>query len=61
MPGAPGEEAGLDATVAWVATYPGIDLDSPPTYSTWAVPPALGEPKRCSGFFRRLPLLTRPA
>ena len=31
--GAPGKEAGLDATVAWVAaTYPDIDLDSPPTY-----------------------------
>ncbi len=43
VPGAPGKEAGLDATVAWVAaTYPDIDLDSPPTYpasgstgSTW--------------------------
>ena len=33
VPGAPGKEAGLDATVAWVAaTYPDIDLDSPPTY-----------------------------
>jgi hypothetical protein len=33
MPGAPGKEAGLDATVAWVAaTYPDIDLDSPPTF-----------------------------
>lgn len=32
-PGAPGEEAGLDANVAWVAaTYPDIDLDSPPTF-----------------------------
>ena len=32
MPDAPGKEAGLDATVAWVAeTYPDIDLDSPPT------------------------------
>jgi hypothetical protein len=31
--GAPGKETGLDATVAWVAaTYPDIDLDSPPTY-----------------------------
>jgi ribosomal protein S7 len=30
---APGKEAGLDATVAWVAaTYPDIDLDSPPTF-----------------------------
>jgi hypothetical protein len=29
----PGKEAGLEATVAWVArTYPDIDLDSPPTY-----------------------------
>ena len=43
VPGAPGKEAGLEATVAWVAaTYPDIDLDSPPTYpgsgstgSTW--------------------------
>ncbi len=33
VPGAPGKEAGLDATVAWLpATYPDIDLDSPPTY-----------------------------
>ena len=33
VPGAPGKEAGLDATVAWVAaTYPDIDLDSPPTF-----------------------------
>ena len=33
VPEAPGKEAGLDATVAWVAaTYPDIDLDSPPTY-----------------------------
>jgi hypothetical protein len=33
VPGAPGKEAGLDATVAWVAqTFPDIDLDSPPTY-----------------------------
>jgi hypothetical protein len=32
VPGAPGKEAGLDTTVAWVAaTYPDIDLDSPPT------------------------------
>ena len=32
VPDAPGKEAGLDATVAWVAaTYPDIDLDSPPT------------------------------
>ena len=31
MPGAPGKEAGLDATLAWVATtWPDIDLDSPP-------------------------------
>jgi hypothetical protein len=33
VPSAPGKEAGLDATVAWVAeTYPEIDLDSPPSY-----------------------------
>jgi hypothetical protein len=33
VPGAPGREAGLDATIAWVAeTYPDIDLDSPPTF-----------------------------
>ena len=33
IPGAPGKEAGLDATVAWVAaTYPAIDLDSAPTF-----------------------------
>ena len=33
VPEAPGKEAGLEATVAWVpATYPDIDLDSPPTY-----------------------------
>jgi hypothetical protein len=33
VPGAPGKEAGLDATVAWVArTFPDIDLDSPPTF-----------------------------
>jgi hypothetical protein len=33
VPGAPSKEAGLDATVAWVAaTYPDIDLDSPPTF-----------------------------
>ncbi|MFZ1425891.1 MAG: TIR domain-containing protein [Geminicoccaceae bacterium] len=33
MPGVPGKEAGLAATVAWVdANYPDIDLDSPPTY-----------------------------
>ena len=32
VPGAPGKEAGLDATVRWVAaTFPEIDLDSPPT------------------------------
>ncbi|MFO1049166.1 MAG: toll/interleukin-1 receptor domain-containing protein [Geminicoccaceae bacterium] len=37
VPGAPGKEAGLDATVRWVATtFPEIDLDSPPT------PPASG-------------------
>ena len=31
VPKAPGKEAGLDANVAWVAaTYPAIDLDSPP-------------------------------
>ena len=37
VPGAPGKEAGLDATVQWVAaTFPEIDLDSPPT------PPASG-------------------
>ena len=32
VPGAPGKEAGLDATVRWVAaTFREIDLDSPPT------------------------------
>ena len=37
VPGAPGREAGLDATVQWVATtFPEIDLDSAPT------PPASG-------------------
>ena len=33
VPGALGKEAGLEGTVAWVAaTWPDIDLDSPPTY-----------------------------
>ena len=33
VPGAPGKDAGLNATVEWVAaTYPDIDLDSPPTF-----------------------------
>ena len=37
LPAAPGKEAGLAATVRWVATtFPEIDLDSPPT------PPASG-------------------
>jgi hypothetical protein len=31
VPGAPGKEAGLNATVAWIAeTYPNVDLTSPP-------------------------------
>ena len=37
VPGAPGKEARLAATIQWVATtFPEIDLDSPPT------PPASG-------------------
>ena len=45
VPGAPGKEAGLDATVAWVAaTYPDIDLDSPPTYPPPPSRPAPGDP-----------------
>jgi hypothetical protein len=44
VPGAPGKEAGLDATVAWVAaTYPDIDLDSPRPTRSPAAPAALGE------------------
>ena len=45
VPGAPGKEAGLEATVAWVAaTYPDIDLDSPPTYPASAARAAPGDP-----------------
>jgi hypothetical protein len=33
VPGAPGKEAGLDATVRWVAAnFPRVDLESPPTF-----------------------------